>query len=330
MPTVLKDKAIWFNDVIIVPQLGIVRSRKEIKPELNRFIASCMTAVVGPTFARTATNIGITVCIPRFLGIQKEIDIYYNCENKENLYLSMGLNDLERINAFAQYTDCQNFLIDVASGYLPHIEDTVKLLVDKTSIKNIILGNITTVTGFHYLAGIAKKYKLNCIIRCGLSNGSGCQTYSNVGVGSGAFSELVDIHPYKSEYNNIYLASDGGLKDGGYISKCFLAGSDYAFIGGAFAKSLEAEAHISGDGTYYGLASDKNQILSTGKKYRHSEGCEYKIDTKELKPLKDIVDEIWGCVSSAVSYSGFNSLSEAIGNGTFQIKLNSLPPRKRY
>lgn len=329
MPIILKEKALWFNDVIIVPQLGTVRSRKEIKPELHRFIASCMTAVVGPTFAQAATDLGITVCIPRFLGVDKEISIYNGCYNKKNLYLSMGLNDLNRVKEFSK-TGCQNYLVDVASGYLPHIEETVKLLVDNTPIKNIILGNVTTVTGFHYLAGIAKKHKLNCIIRCGLSNGSACQTYSNVGVGSGAFSELVEISPYKSQYDNVFLASDGGLKDGGYISKSLLAGSDFCFIGGAFAKALEAEAHIGGDGTYYGLASDKNQILSTGAKYRHSEGTEYKIDTKELKPLKEIVDEIWGCVSSAVSYSGFSSLSDAIGQGTFQVKFNSLPPRKRY
>lgn len=328
MATILKEKAIWFNDVILVPQLGVVRSRKEIKPELHRFISSCMTAVVGPTFAKEATSLGLTVCIPRFFGINKELNIYNHCQIKDNLYLSMGLNDIARIEEFAK-TGCQNYLIDIASGYLPHIEETVKLLVEKTPIKNIILGNITTKTGFHYLAGIASKYKLNCIIRLGLSNGSGCQTYSNTGVGSGSLSELIEIAPYKSQYQNIYLASDGGLKDGGYVSKSFLGGSDHCFIGGMFAKALEAETHINGDGTYYGLASDKNQILSTGKKFRHSEGSVYEVDKSELKPLKEIVSELWGCVSSAVSYSGYSSLSDAIGNGVFQLKLNSLPPRKR-
>lgn len=335
MPTILKEKAIWFNDVVLVPSLGVVKSRKQINKEYNRFICSCMTAVVGPTFAKTATDLGLTVCIPRFLGVEKEIEIYNNCTNKDNLYFSTGLNDLRRATEFGK-TGCENFLIDIASGYLPHIEETVKMLSDNTAIKNIILGNVTTTAGFYHLSSIADKYNLNCIIRCGLSNGSGCETYSTTGIGSGQLSELMELYPLKTglkkqqgDFLSVSLASDGGLKDSGYVCKAFLAGSDYVFIGGLFAKALEAECHISGDSTYYGLASDKNQILSTGNKFRHSEGREYKIDNSKLKPLKDIIEELWGCVSSAVSYSGHDSLTKAIGNGVFQIKQNSLPPRNR-
>jgi GMP reductase len=341
MATLLKNKAIWFNDVILVPQMGAVRSRKEVPRELNRFICSPMTAVVGPTFAKEATNLGLTVCIPRFWGIKKEIDVYANCSNKDNLYLSMGLNDAQRIEEFSRI-GCKNYLVDIADGYLPHIEDTVKFLAKKTEINNLILGNITTLSGFHHLSAIINKYSKRGITRLGLSNGSGCQTYDQTGFGSGQLSEILEIAPYKEELNRslyeenyvlgnnwIKLASDGGLKNGGYIAKAFLAGADYVMIGGIFAKSLEAEAHVSGDGTYFGLASDKNQILSSGVKTRHSEGVTYKIDENELKPLKDIVEELWGCISSSVSYSGFKTLKEAIGNGVFQIKQNSLPPRKR-
>jgi GMP reductase len=166
----------------------------------------------------------------------------------------------------------------------------------------------------------------------GLSNGSGCQTYDSTGIGSGQLSEILEIAPLKKLYlhsHAISIASDGGHKNGGTVSKAFMAGADYVLIGGIFAKAFEAEAHISGDGTYFGLSSDKNQILSTGKKYRHSEGATYQINKNELKSLKDIVDELWGGISSAVSYCGHPTLSESIGNGIFQIKENSLPPRHR-
>jgi hypothetical protein len=225
---------------------------------------------------------------------------------------------------------CESFLIDVANGYLPQIEENVKLLVENSNIKHIILGNITTRTGFYHLGNIIKKYGLRGMIRVGISNGSGCETYSQTGYGSGQLSEILEIGDSKSYYDNkISIASDGGLKDGGFVSKAFFSGSDYTFIGGMFARALEAETHISGDSTYFGLASDKNQILSTGKKFRHSEGKEYKIEKEELKPLKDIVNELWGCISSAVSWSGHKTLTNAIGNGVFQIKQNSLPSRKR-
>jgi IMP dehydrogenase/GMP reductase len=328
MATILKDKAIWFNDIISVPRLGKVRSRKEIPRELFRLVCSPMTAVVGETFAKEASKLGLTVVIPRFLGIEKECSIYESCNIKDNLYLSMGLNDLDRIKEFGKL-NCENYIIDIASGYLPHIEETVKLLVDNTNIKKIILGNVTTVEGFRYLSDIISKYKLLGINRLGLSNGSGCQTYDATSFGSGQASEILEIAPYKSYYKNITIASDGGHRNGGTISKAFLLGADYTFIGGIFAKSLEAECHISGDSTYFGLASDKNQILSTGQKYRHSEGKVYEVNKQELKPLKDIVEELWGGISSAISYSGHKTLSEAIGNGIFQIKQNSLPPKIR-
>lgn len=309
--------------------MGAVRSRKEVPRELNRFICSPMTAVVGPKFAKEATDLGLTVCIPRFWGIEKEIDIYTNCSNKDNLYFSMGLNDIQRIEEFSRI-GCKNYLLDISSGYLPHIEETVKLLVNKTDINNLILGNIVTREGYYYLCDIFEKYNLNGMTRCGISNGSGCKTYDQTSFGSGQVSELFDIVPSMVCYQNKYkLISDGGHKNGGTIAKAFLAGADYVMIGGIFAKSLEAEAHISGNGTYFGLASHENQILSTGAKYRHSEGKSYEIDKNDLKPLKEIVEELWGCISSSVSYSGFKTLKEAIGNGVFQIKQNSLPPKVR-
>ena len=98
-------------------------------------------------------------------------------------------------------------------------------------------------------------------------------------------------------------------------------------MGGYFVKASEAETHVTGDGTYWGGASHKQQILQNGKKHRHSEGKEFKVN-EELKPLEELVDELWGGLSSAVSYSGCKSLTDFIGNGVFELKYNSLPPRR--
>jgi hypothetical protein len=71
----------------------------------------------------------------------------------------------------------------------------------------------------------------------------------------------------------------------------------------------------------------KQQILSTGKTYRHSEGKEVAI-LDELSPLEKLVEELWGGISSAVSYSGYKTLKDFIGNGVFELKQNSLPPKR--
>ncbi len=124
-----------------------------------------------------------------------------------------------------------------------------------------------------------------------------------------------------------FIIADGGIKNAGYASKAFGAGADYVMMGGYFAKAFEAETHVRGDGYYWGGASHKQQILSTGKVYRHSEGKEVPI-LNELAPLETLVDELWGGISSAVSYSGYDTLSKFIGNGVFEIKQNSLPPKR--
>jgi len=98
-------------------------------------------------------------------------------------------------------------------------------------------------------------------------------------------------------------------------------------MGGYFVKALEAETHIMGDGHYWGGASHKQQILQTGQAHRHSEGKEIPV-LDELSPLETLVKELWGGISSAVSYGGYDTLTNFIGNGVFEIKQNSLPPRR--
>jgi hypothetical protein len=40
-----------------------------------------------------------------------------------------------------------------------------------------------------------------------------------------------------------------------------------------------------------------------------------------------LVNNLWGGIASYVTYSGKKSLYDAIGEGTFEIKQNSLPPK---
>jgi GMP reductase len=173
-------------------------------------------------------------------------------------------------------------------------------------------------------------------IRVGIAGGSPCATNDSTGYNRGPITELMEIdecYPFDPTSDEIFLnrkpfiIADGGIKNAGYASKAFGAGADYVMMGGYFARAFEAETHVRGDGHYWGGASHKQQILSTGKVYRHSEGKEVPI-LDELRPLESLVDELWGGISSAVSYSGYETLSGFISNGVFEIKENSLPPRR--
>jgi hypothetical protein len=127
---------------------------------------------------------------------------------------------------------------------------------------------------------------------------------------------------------DVRIVADGGIKNSGYAAKAYGAGADAVMMGGYFVRAEEAETNIAGDGTYWGGASEKQQLIAQGKATRHSEGKEFKIEDPILS-LEKLTSDLWGGISSAVSYSGFNSLENFIYNGLFEIKENSLPPRRK-
>lgn len=336
MAQILKSKSIYYNDVNLVAQPCKVKSRKDIPVELNRIIVSPMEAIVGSTFALKANELGLSLCLHRFCSIKEQVELYNSLPNQENVFVSIGLNDWDRVEQLAEI-GATNWLIDMANGYMAkEIDECVTKLSDRARIQKLMMGNVHSEYGFQMLANVNLDKSFTKFIRVGIAGGSPCATNDSTGYNRGPITEIMEIeqsNPWDSTSDAIFLrnkpfiVADGGIKNAGYAAKAFAAGADYVMMGGYFAKSFEAETHVRGDGFYWGGASHKQQILSTGKAYRHSEGKEIPI-LDELSPLKSLVDELWGGLASAVSYGGYDSLTKFIGNGVFEIKQNSLPPRR--
>jgi hypothetical protein len=336
MAQILKSKSIYYNDVNLVAQPCKVKSRRDIPVELNRIIVSPMEAIVGKTFALKANELGLTLCLHRFCSIEEQIELYNSLPNKKNVFVSIGLNDWDRVEALAEM-GATSWLIDMANGYMAtEIRSCVEKLSEQASIENLMMGNVHSERGFQMLANVALDKSFAKYVRVGIAGGSPCATNDSTGYNRGPITEIMEIdnsNPWDPISDKLYpnrkpfIIADGGIKNSGYAAKAFGAGADYVMMGGYFAKAFEAETHQRGDGTYWGGASHKQQILSTGKVYRHSEGKEVPI-SDELRPLEVLVDELWGGISSAVSYSGYETLSGFIGNGVFELKQNSLPPRR--
>ena len=335
MAQILKSKSIYYNDVNLVAQPCKVKSRKDIPVELNRIIVSPMDAIIGETFALKANEMGLTLCLHRFCSIEDQVELFKKLPSKQNVVVSIGLNDWDRVKTLAEF-GADKWLIDMANGYMHNeIQECVDKLSDLAPVYDLMLGNVHTERGFQLLSNIKSKHKHDKYIRIGIAGGSPCATNDSTGYNRGPISEIMEIDQssfvdpvyYSSSENKPYIIADGGIKNSGYAAKAFGAGADYVMMGGYFAKAFEAETHVRGDGYYWGGASHKQQILSTGKAYRHSEGKEVPI-IDELSPLETLVSELWGGISSAVSYGGYSSLTEFIGNGVFELKHNSLPPRR--
>lgn len=326
MATILKSKSIYYNDVNLIARPSVITSRSKIPKELYRIIVSPMEAVIGETFAKEADRIGISMCLHRFCKVEQQLQIYHSLHNKDNVFVSIGLNDWDRAKELIN-NKINNFLIDIANGYLPNIRESVYKLKELGEIKKIMLGNIMTDTGFYNLSNMAEE----TYIRVGIAGGSACSTSDVSGYNRGQITELIEVEKLKDNMGSTstckenYIVADGGIKNGNYASKAFGCGADFVMLGGYFANAIEAETNIIGDGTYWGGASTKQQERWGGIK-NHSEGKIININ-KESKSLQTLVDDLWGGITTAISYSGYSTLSSFIGNGVFEIKENSLPPK---
>lgn len=312
----LESKSIYYGDINLIAQpQNNISSRENILKELHRFIVSPMSAVVGEKFAIEALNLGLTVCLPRFNSIedQKKIlyKIYDECGKEEiidgykDLYVSVGLNDLERISKLGH----PSILVDVANGYL---HTTVKFTQDLQARNfRVMVGNVHSSKGINL-------YR-ECKCRIGIGQGSVCDTSNVTGYTRGQVTEIKEC--YYGRYNNDQkIIADGGIKDGGCAAKAFGLGADYVMLGGFFKIAEEAQNILDGEYSYWGGASYKQQLKQYGEIRRHSEGREVQIDKNLIKPLKELVKELWGGISSAVSYSGYTNLTQFIGNGVFELK----------
>lgn len=335
MAVILKTKSIYFNDVNLIPQPGVVSSRKQVNCELHRIIVSPMLSVVGEKFVESAAKEGLSITTPRFITPQQKVNLFRifqaNKINHDQLFfISLGFyekpEDLEYIHNATEYHD--SYLLDVANGYVPQIKECVENIGTKLKINNLMIGNIVTGLGVHILTDRLSALYHKLFIRIGIANGGVCATSDETGINRGQITELIECNTAKNTYPNVYLASDGGISKPGFALKAFGAGADYCLMGGYFSKALEAETNVNGDGTYFGCASEKQNKLANLDK--HSEGKTHEVDKTTLKPLSEIIKQLKGGISSGISYCGYQNISDFINNGEFEVKQNSLPPKKRY
>lgn len=321
MPKFLNTESLYYNDINLIaqPSNSYINSRKEINVDIGHIIVSPMDAIVGERFAIEALNLGLTVCYPRFNSIEKQkksiYRIYDACGKEDidggwkDLFLSVGLNDWDRIKEIGH----KSILIEVANGYLTEV---VKFAWDlRRDGYRVMVGNVHSAKGINL-------YPIDTKVRVGIGQGSVCKTGSVSGYTRGQVTEILEC--YENRDAKQQIVADGGIKDSGYAAKAFGLGADYVMMGGYFKCAEEAENIINGEFKYWGGASDTQQMKAYGEIKRLSEGTEIEISKKDIKPLKTLVENLKDGLQSAISYSGYQNMTQFKGNGVFEIKHNSL------
>jgi len=327
----LNSRSIYYDDVNLIAQPTEVKSRKEIPQELERIIVSPMQSIVGLVFTCRALTLGLSVCLHRFDStIQDRLklinDVFMNMKDPNStvkrVWVSVGLKDLENIEAIV-HQGVQNIIIDVANGYMSEILEFASQIYHKSGkqIKKIMLGNIHSSSILPDYQTLSDYFGIPIYFRCGIASGSVCNTKGMTGYNRGQITEIEECANWIEENNsNLVLIADGGIKDPACAAKAFGAGADYVMMGGYFAHAKEAQHVVDELYKFWGGASEFQQILSNGSVKRHSEGKEKDINPDNLISLEKLIDNLWGGVSSAISYSGYPTLTKFIGNGVFEIK----------
>jgi GMP reductase len=327
---ILNSKSIYYDDVNLIAQPTELKSRKHVPQELERIMVSPMQSIIGLIFASRALRLGLSVCLHRFNSTIEQRtklirDVFVNMPDPnmaQRVWVSVGLKDLDNIEPICEQ-GAQNIIIDVANGYMSEVLEFASQIYYKSGkqIKKMMLGNIHSNSILPDYQTLSDYFGIPVYFRCGIASGSVCNTKGMTGYNRGQITEIEECSSWIEENNsNLILVADGGIKDPACAAKAFGAGADYVMMGGYFAHAKEAQHVVDELYKFWGGASEFQQIMSNGTVQRHSEGKEKDINPDNLISLEKLIDNLWGGISSAVSYSGYETLTKFIGNGVFEIK----------
>jgi len=309
MAKIVKTRSLSYDDVTLLAQIGEVESRREIPIEGARIVVSSMSSLIGGTFllavSKLKKEIQPTIHIPRDERSLTALS-HANYLKLQNIFVGVGLNT-PKIEDFGLKMGYNTAFIDTASGYLPQIEETINRLKDK-GYERVIAGSVHTTEGVYYLQECGVD-----IIRLGIGTSSQiCSTRYQTGFYRATITEILEC----VKVAEVPILADGGYIYPGDYVKSFAAGSDYCMGARLFTKAKEAQMHVDGTGEHFGMSNSKKGVSNSG----FDESFTIKVDDKDLKPLFEIMEEIWNGIRSGVSYSGYSTVDEMIGNGVFEIK----------
>ena len=325
------QEAMSYDDVLLVPQRSLIKSRKDINLDSSLgdtkldipIVASPMDTVTGPAMAAAIAGRGGMAVLHRYNTIHEQATMlkeykfyahrYHEVEEPLNyVAAAIGMNGdaVERAKKLISM-GVKYICIDVAHGHHKMMKDTLKTLRDRYDDSiHIIAGNVATKEGFEDLA----KWGANTI-RVGVGSGSICSTRIQTGHGLPVFQSILDCAESNASHT-VNIIADGGIRNAGDICKALAAGANFVMVGSLFAGTSESPGEIvmtpGGKAkTYRGMASKEAQNAWKGT-HNSIEGISTTVPYRG--PVDEVINELIVGIKSGLSYSG------AINLDTFRTK----------
>jgi GMP reductase len=309
-------RELHYDEVYLIPQKSVLKTRSDADLSLrlgnHTFdIPICpanMKSVVDENTCEFLIRKNIFYVMHRIC----DNEVIYNFVkdfNKKNLIvsISIGIKDkdaelLKRLKEEKQRIDY--ITIDIAHCHGDYTLDMVEKVREYYPDVYLIVGNIATGEAVEFFENARLKEPLKHkvdLLRCGISNGSGCSTKNSTGFLRRMISTLIDCN---NKCRQIKLMADGGISENGDYIKALNCGEHVICVmaGSMFAGYEESAGDIlvindKKVKEYYGNASEK----AKGNKI-HVEGITKLIQYKG--DMSHYIDDIKMSLSSSVSYSG--------------------------
>lgn len=333
LPTFL-DKEISRKEVNILEKIFHINGNfRYVKP-----VISSPMSFFGETFGKKLAEKNFVYSIPRIgKSIEERIKIYKNIKSiyDATIIFSVGTKDIIT-GEVLENSDI--ILLDIAHGASKH---TINFLYNLSLLginSGVMVGNIGSINGLLYILYFATKFGYkNIYIRSGIGSGSACTTRLNTGVGfpqldlMRSLREFLNflkssneslLHKYLERVKEIevYLISDGGIKNFGDIAKALIF-SDFVMAGKLFV-SKEIDTFNDNKAFYYGMASEYAK-----NKKENIEGAGFEINNPPN--VNEILTFIEDGLKSSLTYVNSKTLYEFKRKAKL-IKVSTSTMRETY
>mgnify|MGYP001192429034 CR=1 FL=1 len=319
-----------FDDVLLVPRMSDVTSRKEI--DLSHgldqhitlqipVISSPMDTVTENEMCNAMAAAGGLGIIHRYNDIKKQARIAKSAveDGAELVGAAIGVSG-DYIERASELLDAgvKVLCVDIAHGHhvlMRHALETLRRTFGTPP--HIMAGNVATLQGFNDLADWGADS-----VRVGIGGGSICSTRVQTGHGMPTLQSVIDCS--RSD-RDAMLVADGGIRTSGDIVKALAAGADFVMLGSLLAGTEESPGEIIYSGgerrkVYRGMASKDAQMDWRG----HTASEEGVSSTVPCKgSVVGVLESLEKGIRSGLSYSGVRSISEMQSRSEFIIQTSA-------
>jgi len=324
---ILKNKAISFDDIILVPQHSDIKSRSEIdtsvriqhenKKEIKfsiPIISSPMSTVTEAHMCNAIRSQGGLGIIHRYNSIEYQARLLSFVNDTEAKSAAIGVTGdyKERLAALVE-KGLNIVCIDIAHGDHIMMEKAIEFIRSEYNDLFVIAGNVASASAYKRLA-----YAGAHGVRTSVGSGSICTTRIQTGHGMPTLQAVIDITEARKDLINTgdnvmtpFVIADGGIKNSGDIVKSLAAGADFVMLGSMLSGTKETPGKIilNSEGKkikrYNGMASKLAQKNWKGS-YSSIEGVSSYVPYKGT--ISKVINEIMSNVRSGMSYTGSRTL----------------------